>query len=398
MRKTKYLLLGAGPTGLGAAHRLKELGENNFLVVDRENMAGGLSSSYIDTKGFTWDLGGHVQFSHYKYFDNLMQALLGNDGWFHHQRESWVWIFDRFVPYPFQNNIKFLPKDIMWNCLQGIMEINKNPKNENPSNFEDWIYRTLGRGLAEVFMMPYNYKVWAYHPKELSSKWVGERVAITDLKRVIENILFDKEDVSWGPNNTFQFPKNGGTGRIWLELGKRIRSEHFLYENEILEINPIKKIVKTSKETIEYEELLNTIPINEMCKLLTSANEEILAKSSRLKFSSTHVIGIGLKGNPKEMLKSKCWMYFPESNCPFYRVTVFSNYSPNNVPDINSQWSLMAEISESQDKIVDNDLIIEDTKNGLINTKLISKRTLEMIENQMEEEKEMKLLITYYLN
>jgi len=46
-------------------------------------------------------------------------------------------------------------------------------------------------------------------------------------------------------------------------------------------------------------------------------------------------------------------MYFPEDNCPFYRVTVFSNYSPNNVPDIKTHWSLMAEVSESPHKPVD---------------------------------------------
>jgi hypothetical protein len=31
-------------------------------------------------------------------------------------------------------------------------------------------------------------------------------------------------------------------------------------------------------------------------------------------------------------MKGSCWLYFPEDDCPFYRVTVFSNYSPNNCP------------------------------------------------------------------
>lgn len=31
-------------------------------------------------------------------------------------------------------------------------------------------------------------------------------------------------------------------------------------------------------------------------------------------------------------LGSKCWMYFPEANCPFYRATVFSNYAEGNCP------------------------------------------------------------------
>ncbi len=31
-------------------------------------------------------------------------------------------------------------------------------------------------------------------------------------------------------------------------------------------------------------------------------------------------------------LGSKCWLYFPEDNCPFYRATVFSNYAEANCP------------------------------------------------------------------
>ena len=57
-------------------------------------------------------------------------------------------------------------------------------------------------------------------------------------------------------------------------------------------------------------------------------------------------IGVGLEGPIPEQLAGKCWMYFPEPELPFYRVTVFSNYSPNNVPNPGRQWSLMAEVSE----------------------------------------------------
>lgn len=382
MKKVKYLILGAGPTGLGAANRLKELNENDFLVIDKEKKAGGLSSSFIDEKGFTWDLGGHVQFSHYKYFDDLMKSLLGDDGWLFHQRESWVWMCNRFIPYPFQNNIKFLPKEIMWECLEGIINLYANPGNKIPLNFEEWIYSTLGTGLAKHFMLPYNYKVWAYEPKFLSAKWVGERVAITDLKRVTQNILFDKEDISWGPNSTFQFPKYGGTGSIWTSLFYKIGEDKFLFDNEVIEINSELKIVKTTTTEIQYEYLLTTIPINELCKRIVtnSETETLINLTKKLKFSSTHVIGIGLNGKPKDELKTKCWMYFPEDNCPFYRVTVFSNYSPNNVPSIQNQWSLMAEVSESTDKFVNQESVIDETILGLINTKLIdNKNNIESI-------------------
>lgn len=74
---------------------------------------------------------------------------------------------------------------------------------------------------------------------------------------------------------------------------------------------------------------------------------------------------------------SKCWLYYPEDNCPFYRATVFSNYADSNCPAASTclptlcradgsspegttgsssagpYWSLMFEVSESSCKLVD---------------------------------------------
>jgi hypothetical protein len=66
-----------------------------------------------------------------------------------------------------------------------------------------------------------------------------------------------------------------------------------------------------------------------------------------------------------ERLASKCWIYFPEPELPFYRVTVFSNYSPHNVPHPGRQWSLMAEVSESVDKPVEQARVVRQTIDGL---------------------------------
>src|SRR5438105_3457954 len=159
----RVVILGAGPTGLGAAYRLKELGHDRLHVYDRAGQVGGLATSHTDEQGFTWDIGGHVQFSHYRYFDRLMEEALG-DRWLRHERESWVWIEDRFVPYPFQNNIRYLTPETRWKCIQGLVELYKQPFVGRPRNFGEWIDATFGDGLASVFMRPYNFKVWAYPP------------------------------------------------------------------------------------------------------------------------------------------------------------------------------------------------------------------------------------------
>jgi protoporphyrinogen oxidase len=338
-------------------------------VYERSDHVGGLAASFKDEAGFTWDVGGHVQFSHYRYFDDLMVRALG-DEWLHHQRESWVWIEDRFVPYPFQNNIRYLPPASRWRCLQGLIRLYKSRSTATPKDFREWIMQTFGAGLADVFMIPYNFKVWAYPPEMMGFGWVGERVAVTDLERVLDNVLHERDDLSWGPNNTFQFPKHGGTGEIWRRVAKLVGHERIHLNHEVTRIDPAAKTVEfMGGKTKSYDLLISSLPLPELTRLAGLASLQSVADS--LKYSTSHIIGVGLTGKPRDELAKKCWMYFPENDCPFYRVTLFSNYSPENVPDIGKYWSLMAEVSESPHKPVNRETLIEDVVRGMQNTRLI---------------------------
>ena len=367
----KILILGGGPAGLGAAWRLNELGHCDWQLLEANHYAGGLASSFRDPQGFFWDIGGHVQFSHYEYFDALMHDLIPKEDWLVHQRESWVWMRDRFVPYPFQNNIRRLPREDLYRCLNGLVEIYKNGSHK-PANFKEWILATFGAGIAEVFLLPYNFKVWAYPADQMNHAWVGERVSVVDLGRVLDNLVFEKDDVSWGPNHVFQFPKQGGTGAIWSACANRLPKERMHFGSAVRGINPSSHTVKTTdRRTWKYDALISTLPLTELLRL-TGRKEFADVAARGLKHSSSNIVGIGLKGTTPEHLKSKCWMYFPEDDCPFYRVTVFSNYSPHNVPDISNTWSLMTETSESECKPVDHKNLVRKTIEGLRNTQLIN--------------------------
>lgn len=366
----EFVIIGAGPTGLGAARRLVEHGRTDWVLLESDTVPGGLAKSLRDDAGFTWDLGGHVQFSHYEYFDRLMDALLP-DGWLHHERESWVWLLDRFVPYPFQNNIWRLPAKERWECLRGIIRLYRNPPAGRPANFGEWIDRTFGEGLAAVFMRPYNFKVWAYPPEDMQYGWVGERVAVVDLERVLENVFLERDDVSWGPNNRFRFPRHGGTGAVWVECARRLPQANVRYGASVRFVDTAKREVHLEGgERVPYRHLVSTMPLD-----LLIANSDLAgrhgADAAKLVHSSTHVIGVGMTGSPPESVRTKCWMYFPEADCPFYRVTVFTNYSPNNAPRPGEQWSLMAEVSESPRKPVDAQQVVEDTLRGMRATRLI---------------------------
>jgi protoporphyrinogen oxidase len=372
----RILIIGAGPTGIGAAYRLKQLGYTNFVVVDGAATAGGLASSFVDDQGFTWDVGGHVQFSHYDYFDRAMDAALGKDGWLHHERESWVWMADRFVPYPFQNNLRYLPADMIAKAVRGLAT--RPPRTPSPTqDFGTWVLQTFGEGIRDIFMAPYNFKVWAFPLERLWAGWVGERVAVVDLARALDNIFLERDDLSWGPNNTFQFPKYGGTGSVWRALAKQIGDEHFRFNARIRSIEWRNKVATSDDgERFEYDQILSTMPLDVLAGVLTPEIASVSRAAPKLLRSHSHIIGVGLSGEMPPKLAKKCWMYFPEDNCPFYRVTVFSHYSPNNVPEpeTGKYWSLMTETSESEVKHVDRETILEHTIRGLLNTGLITSR------------------------
>jgi len=371
MTSKRILIIGGGPTGLGAAYRLRELGYDNWGLLERSGKFGGLASTAIDDQGFLWDLGGHVLFSHYEYFDALLDDLL-KDEWLHHIREAWIWTHDRWIPYPFQNNLWRLPEKDRSKCIEGLIHLQENPPIKEIKTFDDWITYSLGEGIAEVFMRPYNFKVWAYPPHDLSAGWVGDRVATSDIKRLIANTESKTDDVGWGPNSTFRFPASGGTGKIWSELASRLPEKNLFPSKMVASINPHKKTVSCEDgEEFIYDALVSTMPMNELLECLTDTSL-FPEKGKEFRWSSTHVIGIGIEGSPPEQLAQKCWMYFPDENVPFYRVTVFSNYAPSNVPLPGSQWSLLCEISESNKKPVNHSKVIDETVSGLRSVGLIN--------------------------
>ena len=69
---SKIVVIGGGPCGLGACSRLQQMQHKNWTLIDKNNYTGGLAGSFLDKKGFLWDVGVHINFSHYKYYDDLI--------------------------------------------------------------------------------------------------------------------------------------------------------------------------------------------------------------------------------------------------------------------------------------------------------------------------------------
>ncbi|MFC1453317.1 protoporphyrinogen/coproporphyrinogen oxidase [Verrucomicrobiota bacterium] len=361
----RYVIIGAGPAGLGAALTLEKRGEP-WRLFESESYPGGISASF-EEDGFTWDLGGHVLFSHYDCFDRMLEGITGDGDWYVHQRRAYVRILGRWVPYPFQNNIRYLPGPERDECLAGLREAASEATDCRPANFEEWIRMVVGDGIARLFMLPYNGKVWACEPRRMSTHWLGERVAVPDLSKVLESPAEEETPDDWGPNKTFRFPVHGGTGSIWRRLAGSLPSGNTLYGHEVVRVDRTKKaVLSRNGHTEGYDCLISTIPLDRLAALADIPQRGLVRG---LRHNSVHVAGVGVRGSLPDHARTKTWLYFPESGVPFYRVTVFSNYSGFNAPE--GCYSLMAEVATPSDLELPAENVVSACVEGLRQSELI---------------------------
>jgi len=366
----RILILGAGPTGLAAGYRLRELGYRNFRILEASDHVGGLAASEQSANGFTYDIGGHVLFSHYEYFDRLFDTLMGSD-YQELRREAWIWMAGRFLPYPFQNNIRYLPREMCLECLLGLIEAQRAPPDlARFHNFEELILGVFGTGIAKHFMMPYNFKVWAHPPSMMNREWIGERVSMVDIARVLGNVILDRDEHTWGPNATFRYPRFGGTGGLFARMEPYVADQLALRCAAVAVDVDRKEVILEDGTREAYDHLLSTIPLDLLVRdMRGEVPDPVRGAAASLRHSGSYIVGVGLR---QPTPSNKCWIYFPESDSPFYRLTYLSNYSPEVVPDPRTHYSLLAEVSHSGFKPVDRDRVVADTVQGLVNTKIIS--------------------------
>jgi protoporphyrinogen oxidase len=374
MSDKRILIIGAGPTGLGAGYRLHELGYRNWDLFEQSDYVGGHSTSHVDAQGFVWDEGGHVIFSHYPYFSRLVDEMLGTE--LHERiRESWIVNKGLWVPYPFQNNLRYLPKSLQVDCLLGASRAAANDKGQAATNFRDWILATFGEGIAEAFMFPYNSKVWTTPLEEMSKSWIGERVSVVDFKRLLENVLYDRDDVGWGPNSKFKFPLHGGTGEIYRRMAARFPAKVHT-QKKLAEVDPVRRTVGFDDGTGDtFDALISTAPLDLFVHTLTPSDQKLREAAADLRHNNLLVIGIGLE---KKIDTGKCWVYFTDPEDPCYRLTFFSHYSPYNVPEGNTQKysSLMCEMSYRNGEALDPEKVTEQLIAGLVRAKILDESDL----------------------
>ena len=167
----------------------------------------------------------------------------------------------------------------------------------------------------------------------MNAVWVGERVAVPDVEKIkakitaVEQGLPEKKDSNWGPNHYFRFPRYGGTGSVWRSVANTVPRSWIHFNNQVTGINIKNKLLyvevsdPTHHYSLQYDTLITTPPIDTLLMLAKDGDEtvsEMKTLAGQFVYSHTHMIGIGLRGQPHPKLLDKCWIYFHDSDAPFY--------------------------------------------------------------------------------
>lgn len=143
----------------------------------------------------------------------------------------------------------------------------------------------------------------------MQCQWLGERVAAPDLKTIVKNIVLNKVAGNWGPNATFRFPARDGTGGIWTSVARTLPKgkTRFGKAGEVVRVDAKSKVVTLSDGTlIGYGKLISTAAIDQLVHMM--GDQELVEQSKSLFYSSTHVIGVGIRGGRPDKIGDKCWV------------------------------------------------------------------------------------------
>jgi UDP-galactopyranose mutase len=337
-RRVRHVVIGAGPTGLSAAYHLGGASQQpDVLLVEREPEVGGWCRSVYD-QGFTFDYAGHIMFSNDPYVLEMYKLLLGdNVHW--QNREAWVYSKNVYTRYPFQGSLYGLPPKVLKECLVGAIEARFGPlkgkageSGQNgavlaqgePKNFEEFIYRVWGAGVAKHFAVPYNEKLWAVPLNEMETSWLGGRVPLPDLEQMIEGAL-EPTPAPMGPNARFGYPLRGGFQALMDAFRPHLKGELAL-NTSVVHVSPSKRTLRLDDgRTVQYDKLISTMALPQLIAACGSeAPPEVQAAARALRHVSVRCVNLGVG---RRDLTEKHWIYYPEDTV-FHRIFVQGNASP----------------------------------------------------------------------
>jgi len=310
--KADTIVIGAGPAGLGAA---LALGDSATVLESRESVGGLCSTLTLD--GAIFDLGGHSFHTPHPEIRHLVFSALEME---EQNRDAWCWLNGEWVRYPFQQHFSELADpDSRHACQIGLDAAGGW---REAANFDEYLDRRFGRGITELFMRPYNRKLWGADLTRLDTEWAAERVAApvdsteTSMSESRRRSPIPREAV-------IAYPAKGGFGEIFQALAKRVADLRL--RQCVISIDPKTLTLRTTNgETTPWSRIISTLPLPALLRLIPNVPAAITSAVSELEALPITVVMLVLEGR-YETIRQR--IYCPDENIIGHKVVLNHNSS-----------------------------------------------------------------------
>ena len=330
------IVIGAGPAGLAAAHRLAVRGRP-ALILEREEAIGGIARTHA-FKGYRFDLGGHRFFTRNPEVRALWESIMG-EAWLSVRRRSRIFYRSRFFSYPLEigNVIAGLGfRDSVLIALD-YARARLAPIGEVRS-VEDWVVNAFGRRLYRTFFKTYTEKVWGVSCGELHAEWAAQRIRGLSCWTAFKHALFGGGGVKTLIGE-FRYPPLG-PGMMWDRLAGevnagggevRLDSRVVRLKRDGVRIRSALVSGPGGDREITGEHFISTMPLRELILALDPPPpDEVLEAARRLACRSFLLVGLVLD---RAGLFPDQWIYIHSPEVRVGRIQNFGNWSSAMVPD-----------------------------------------------------------------
>ncbi|MBI1813330.1 FAD-dependent oxidoreductase [Candidatus Peregrinibacteria bacterium] len=331
------LILGAGPAGMAAAMELSRAGRT-VTIVEKGSQVGGLAKTltFGQPEGtYRTDIGPHRFYSQNRYLYDFIQDLLGEE-WKSVPRLTRFYVEGKYYFYPirFRNvlsqigivRVMCMLRDYGWERIRTFVAPRKL------HSFEDYALGQFGRTLASFNMLNYTEKIWGLPCSEISVDWANQRIGGLSLWAAVKKMFFTKG----GPKtlvDTFYYPSEG-SGLIYEAIKKRIEEKgnavHVNTEPTTIRwsdqrVTEVETRAVDRTEAFHSQNVISSIPITRAIELFDpSPPPEVTAAARHLRFRSQVYLFLTVK---REQIVPDNWVYFPDKNIPFGRISEMKNFS-----------------------------------------------------------------------
>ncbi len=316
MKSKTVTILGGGLAGISLAYFLQNRDDIQQIdIIERNESIGGLCRS-IRKDGYIYDIGPHILFSKDKEMLELMLSVLDEKNDL--RRSNQIIYKGNWVQYPFENDLSKLPEDDLNYC---VSMFKANPyKSYTAENMLQFFLKTFGEGITNIYLRPYNEKIWKYDPSFMDTQMV-ERIPQPTEEDIMRSASGETVD-GYVHQLYFHFPKNGATEAVIRGFEKRLGIKCKIHLSESVEL--VEKsanggfVVETSKGRYSSDRVISTIPIQELTSAYRNVPCEIKSNVDDLKYNSIIIAFV----KTKEDLSGDNFAFMnPEKEIIFHRIS-----------------------------------------------------------------------------